>query len=171
MNVIDKCGVVLIFSTLAIVLFLIVCIPLSLIFVGDKYDKSDLEIWDICRMSAKNSSSQDATELQRSQVISPLQDEMSGEKVTFIGRVVDVRMNPMDGVYVILKTPLSKEDGDTDVYAFFPIQYNSHPLPDELFKRDVVKVYGQYSGFCEPVKDKYLLNIIMEKVIILRRHK
>jgi len=153
-------------TIITIVLFMFVLI--SIWNLPADYAKQDLKIWSTCgRFLDSIGLPQNATEYQKTINFNLISDRESGNKISFIGRVIDVKENPMDGVYIILQNPYSKENNDTDVYAFVPTHYGAQPLPEEIFKRNIIKVYGQYSGFCQAAKDRYLIDIIIERFEIL----
>jgi len=137
-------------------------IPLFLFVIGScslkqDWSNEDVAIWNIC---GRPSFSENSTEYQRQSILS--HTKIPDEKISFIGKVVDVRANEMDGVYIVLETPYIKEKSITTVYAFVPPNYPRRPFPEELMKKDIVRVRGKYIAYCNVVENRYLHDIAID---------
>ena len=138
-------------------------IPLFLLIIGScsfeqRWSDKDIAIWETC-IVRKDFTSKN-TEYQRALFWAPLQEGWVGTKVSFIGKVVDVKFNPMNGVYIILESPIN--DTGTNVYAYIPEHYGHRPFPEEMMKGDIIEVAAKYNIFCDVAKDRYIHDVVVE---------
>ena len=118
------------------------------------YAPEQLAPWNVCGIIHPN-----LTTIQQEQQAQSTQS-LNGLSVSLIGRVVDVRDNPMDGVYIILASPVAKTD--TVIYAKVPADYAHRPLPEELHKGDVIKLLGQYREACQIIQGTFVSDVAVE---------